>query len=118
MKKLFIYGTLMRTRKITHRLPGYMMFAVAGDKFNFPVIQPYPWDDNLPNVFGTVVEVDDSDWEKLDKYEGVDRGLYHRVEVMAYKANGTPVDAGEVVQVYVGGPALVNQPIPSGVWRT
>ena len=117
LAKLFCYGTLMKTKVITHRLPGYMMFAVPGETFNFPVIQPYPWDDNLPDVFGTIVEVDKDDWEKFDKYEGVDRGMYHRVEATVYPVTPQPAVAGENVWVYVGGPALVHQPIPSGIWR-
>ena len=117
MNKLFIYGTLMKTKNITHRLPGYMMFAVPGHTFNFPVIQPYPWKDNLPSVFGTVVEVEDEEWPKMDKYEGVDRGLYKRVQAMCYPVTPASAISGEPVWVYVGGPVLSLEPIPDGIWR-
>ena len=60
MNKLFVYGTL-KSGEPTHRLPGYMMFKVKGRDFDFPVIQPYPWQGNPPSVMGTVVEVSDEE---------------------------------------------------------
>lgn len=115
MTKIFIYGTLLKGRSITHRLPGYMMFKVRGEHFDFPYIQPYPWDDSLPNVFGAVIDVTDEELVNLDKYENVAAKLYRRVDALAYEIN-TPVSEGTPVQVYVGGPALVNTPIPKGIW--
>lgn len=113
--KLFVYGTLMGKRKPTHYLPDHMMFAVAGKTFNFPVIQEAPeeWDADL-RVAGCILEVDDEELAQLDVYEGVARGMYKRV-----KLNVASIDRGviETVQVYVGGPALVNEPIPDGNWN-
>lgn len=114
--KLFVYGTLMGKQKPTHYLRNYMMFAVAGKTFNFPVIQEMPddWDARDVKVLGCILEVDDEALVQLDVYEGVARGLYKRV-----KLNVASIDSGviETVQVYVGGPALVNEPIPDGNWN-
>lgn len=114
MNKLFVYGTL-RQGQPTHRLPGYMMFKVRGEGFDFPFIQPYPYVDAMPNVLGSVVDVTDDELEKLDVYEGVARGLYIRQKAFVVPL-GRSVSAMEEVQVYVGGPALAYEPIPSGVW--
>lgn len=113
--KLFVYGTLMGGEKATHRLPQYMMFAVQGKTFNFPVIQPVPdeWDADL-NVSGCILEVDDDELKQLDYYEGVSRGMYTREKVNVVSLAN---DTIETVQVYVGGPALVNKPITDGVWQ-
>lgn len=118
MNKLFVYGTLKQGAGITHRLPGYMMFKVRGRDFSFPVIQPYPWNEGIqPDVLGTVVDVSDEELEKLDVYEGVSRGLYKRVQASVF-ASSSNIAVGETVWVYVGGPALVHEPIPEGVWET
>lgn len=115
MTKLFVYGTLMGKQEPTHYLSDYMMFAVPGKNFNFPVIQPIPEEWNADaRVVGCIVEVDEDKLAELDWYEGVARGMYERV-----KLNVASIDRGviETVQVYVGGPALVYQPIPDGNWN-
>lgn len=115
MIKLFVYGTLAN-REPTHRLPGYMMFKVRGQSFNFPVIQPYPWQDQLPNIMGSIREVTEEELAQLDVYEGVSRGLYKRTKAFAIPLSAN-ISEMEEVQVYVGGPALVHEPIPSGYWN-
>lgn len=114
--RLFVYGTLRKGQLPTHKLPGYMMFAIPGKVFSFPVIQPYPWDDRQPDVYGNILEVDDQNLADFDHYEGVERGLYVRENVVVYPLVSGPA-APEIVQAYIGGPALVRQPIPSGVWE-
>lgn len=117
MINLFTYGTLITEGdELTHILPGYMMFEVQGGSFNFPVIQPYPWDDSLPSVKGVIKQVNEEDLPRLDIYEGVSRGLYQRVEAICYAIEGRGPRSPVNVQVYVGGPALVHKPIPHGVW--
>lgn len=115
MTKLFVYGTLMGKQEPTHYLPNYMMFAVPGKTFNFPVIQPIPeeWS-AYTRVVGCIVEVDDDKLAELDWYEGVARGLYVRLTKNVHSMTNTSL---ETVQVYVGGPALVYQPIPDGNWN-
>ena len=116
MINVFCYGTLITEGdELTHILPGYMMFEVQGGSFNFPVIQPYPWDDALPSVKGTIKQVAEEDLPRLDIYEGVSRGLYTRVKAICYSVGRGPREPVEV-QVYVGGPALVHKPIASGIW--
>lgn len=118
MIRLFTYGTLLEKGKdVTHVLPGYMMFHVKGGTFDFPMIQPYPWDDKQPLIAGTIVEVDDNDLAKLDMYEGVSRGLFSRVKAIAYENVNKSVREPIEVQVYVGGPALCYTPIPTGIWE-
>lgn len=114
MIKLYVYGTLMKGAPATHLLSGYMMFSVKGAKFNFPVIQPWPYEGNGPTVSGCILAVDEDDLAVLDYYEGVSSGLYKRIEV---EVESLERDSKEKVQVYVGGPALVNKPIPDGVWK-
>lgn len=113
--KLFVYGTLMGGEKATHELPQHMMFAVQGKTFNFPVIQPVPeeWNADL-SVAGCILEVDEDELKQLDYYEGVARGMYTRENVTVFSLD---TYSAETVQVYVGGPALVNKPIPDGVWK-
>lgn len=120
MAKLYVYGTLMKGAPATHLLSGYMMFSVKGAKFNFPVIQPWPYEGNGPTVSGCILEVDEDDLAVLDYYEGVSSGLYERIEVEVVPMEPSPPwqNSTETVQVYVGGPALVNEPIPNGVWST
>lgn len=113
---VFVYGTLRRNSAPTHRLPGYMMFKVRGKHFDFPVIQPYPWDDQLPDVYGNILEVSDEELAKMDVYEGVSSKLYRRVNALAFELGKAAADSIPV-QVYVGGPALVHTPIPQGVWK-
>lgn len=116
MINMFLYGTLVEEGdEITHILPGYMMFHVKGNGFDFPVIQPYPWDDSLPSIKGVIKQVAEEDLPRLDIYEGVSRGLYTRTKAICYAVGRGPREPVEV-QVYVGGPALVHQPIASGIW--
>lgn len=115
MTKIFVYGTLRTGKEPTHRLPGYIMFAVQGKTFNFPYIQAYPWQDQQPSIIGNVIEVSDDELAQLDHYEGLKRGLYTREEVVIY-ALDKRVSKPEIVQAYIGGPALVNPIVMSGHW--
>lgn len=112
--KVFVYGTLRENRKSTHTLYGYAMFTVNGAKFNFPFIQ---WMGSRlldeVSVKGNIIEVDDEGLAKLDKYEGVERGLYERKRVDVWDEFDR--DAVEV-WVYVGGQQLIYQYIESGDW--
>ena len=115
INKVFVYGTLRDKQTPTHRLPGYMMFKVAGKTFNFPFIQAYPWDDRQPEIYGNVMEVTDDQLERLDVYEGIKRGLYTREKVVVYEMK-SPAEP-EIMWAYIGGPALTSKPIPSGDWE-
>lgn len=112
--KVFVYGTLRENKEATHFLPGYAMFLVDGAKFNFPFIQ---WmGDRLLDevgVEGNIIEVDDEGLAKLDKYEGIARGLYERKWVEVFDDS---LNEAEEVWVYVGGPQLIYQYVESGDW--
>ncbi len=82
---------------------------------NFPFIQAYPWDDRQPEIYGNILEVTDDQLEKLDQYENIKSGLYVRQKVAVYEMK-SPAEP-EVMWAYIGGPALVNTPIPSGDWE-
>ena len=107
---MFVYGTLRGEGKATHYLDGYAMFHVQGKKFDFPFIQAM---EGYGDVQGNIIEVDDEGLTKLDKYEGVDRGMYKRIKVRAFM--GSHLDSEEV-WVYVAGPALAYPLIESGDW--
>ena len=110
--KLFVYGTLREGRALTHDLMGYMMFAVNGN-FAFPFIQQAP--DFLVDDFsvrGTVLSVDDKQLAAMDKYEGLEKGLYERIKVTVIDQDDNDTEAW----AYVAGPALQQQIVVSGDW--
>lgn len=115
LNKVFTYGTLRDGQEPTHRLPGYMMFVVRGNTFNFPFIQAYPWQDQQPNIFGNIMEVSDEELAQLDVYENVESGLYTREEVVVYSLESR-VSKPEIVQAYIGGPVLARPIVINGTW--
>lgn len=84
MKLLFVYGTLKRgcsnhgqmhgQRFVAEArtVPGYRLFAVGG----FPGLVAWPHDSG--GVTGEIWAVDSSALARLDRFEGVDEGLYRR----------------------------------------
>lgn len=108
LHRVFVYGTLRPSEVVTHTLAGYAMFRVPGKTFSFPFIQP------LEGfvVAGNVIEVDATGLSDLDRYEGVDRGLYKRVKVQVLDSQSNTEEAW----VYVAGPALAYPLIQSGDW--
>jgi gamma-glutamylcyclotransferase (GGCT)/AIG2-like uncharacterized protein YtfP len=115
--RVFVYGTLRNGVPATHRLHGYRMFFVPGrNGNNFPFIQRTDgfYDDRAwYSVLGNIVEVTDKELEQADVYEGVSNGLYTRE-----KLHVQCLSTKRIIEawVYVGGPALVYQPIDSGDW--
>lgn len=112
MSKLFMYGTLRDGEPATHRLEGYRMFLVQGaNSRNFPFLQKT--EGGCYSAVGNVQPVSDADLVELDRYEGIDRGLYTREKLSVVNLRtGRKTKAW----VYVGGPTLVYQPIDSGDW--
>lgn len=113
--KVFVYGTLRRGEEVTHRLPGFQMFKCRGKHFDFPYIQPCTCGNELHNIYGNIIEVDDIQLEELDKYENVKSLLFTRERAIVYPMTET---IPEEVWVYVAGPALANKPIPTGLWES
>lgn len=116
--RVFVYGTLRDGVPATHRLHGYRMFFVQGrNGNNFPFIQETEGVDRFEkpwySVLGNIVEVTDKELQQADVYEGVSNGLYTREKLHVEQlSTGRSTEAW----VYVGGPALVYQPIDSGDW--
>lgn len=102
--KLFVYGTLRGKGEATHSLMDHALYN-AGP---FPYIRPAPtWD-----VYGSVIEVTPDELRDMDRYEGIERGLYTRQKL---KVHNNDTDEWEMVWVYVGGsdwPELIE----SGDW--
>jgi gamma-glutamylcyclotransferase (GGCT)/AIG2-like uncharacterized protein YtfP len=70
--KLFTYGTLREGAPATHVLPGHTLHRYSW----FPFVQP-----GDGQVMGNIRDVNEEELEEFDRYEGVPRGLYKRVEV-------------------------------------
>jgi hypothetical protein len=93
---LFAYGTLMDDSFVS----GILERAVRGEPARLPdfellTIEGFPW----PTAFhaqGAAIEgrlyrgLTESDYERLDAYEGVGEELYQRVEVAAAGEGGAP----------------------------
>lgn len=108
MNKVFVYGTLRAKGKdATHYLDGYTMYNAG----------PYPYllenkDYDCPNqVRGEVKEVSDLELAHMDIYEGVDKGLYDRVEVPVFDMENNELD---FVWLYVG--KAFPKIVQSGDW--
>lgn len=107
--RVFAYGTLRELAKndeATHELWGFGMF----DYGKFPYVVPR---NSVVPVQGNVIEVDDSQLAELDRYEGVERGLYTR-ERVAVKEKSTR--ANIMCFVYVATDKLHPRRIESGDW--
>ncbi|GAB3668443.1 gamma-glutamylcyclotransferase family protein [Halopiger thermotolerans] len=104
--RVFVYGTLTDPERVETVLDGRppAAYAFGGDAMleglhrvdgEYPTLAPGG------TVDGRLLSVDEPGLERLDRYEGVDRGLYVRVSV--------PVDDGDDrAAVYVGEPARLG----------
>lgn len=107
--RVFVYGTLRQSQKSTHILKGYRLWDLGP----FPCITKEPG-----TVHGNIIRVDDARLAELDRIEGVRRGFYNRVEVVAEGLiNGKKTGCF----VYVAGNVLDHDvhpvPIESGDWH-
>jgi gamma-glutamylcyclotransferase (GGCT)/AIG2-like uncharacterized protein YtfP len=112
MHKVFVYGTLRpKGKEATHRLYDFMMMDAGAYPYIIPAAAYGDSRDHY--VAGNVIEVDDAQLKDLDRYEGIDRGLYTR-EVLIAEDD----ESGEEVTVYayVAGKEW-PRPIVSGDWR-
>jgi len=102
---VFVYGTLTDPERVATVLGGGSQFEFVGRATlegchqvdgRYPTLAPGG------SVDGRLLAVDDADLERLDRYEGVDSGLYVRVVV--------PADTGrdDRCWVYVGDPARLD----------
>ena len=110
LNAVFVYGTLRNSRVATHNIYDHVMYDYHG-KFPFIVKQ-----EGAEAVKGNVIYVTDDELEQLDKYEGVDKGLYSREEVCAYSIDGNPHLDVTDCYVYVATDLLRPKPVTSGDW--
>jgi gamma-glutamylcyclotransferase (GGCT)/AIG2-like uncharacterized protein YtfP len=109
MHNVFVYGTLRpQDTEATHILYDYDMFNYY-DKFPY-IMEAFGNDDSL--IYGNVLRVTDAQLARLDKIEGVDRGLYVREEV---EVKDIITKETMTAFVYVGG-NIVPSFIPCGDW--
>ena len=97
---VFVYGTLTdpdRVAALLEDAPGEYAFAGPATLEGLHRVEgEYPTLAPGGSAEGRLLAVDDVALERLDRYEGVDRGLYIRVTV--------PRADGASVQTYVGDP--------------
>lgn len=114
---LFVYGTLKRGGKNHRHLAGQRFIAAANtvpgfelrDMGGYPGLVAQP--DATAGVTGEVWSVDAAALQHLDRFEGVDQGLYRRGPVGL-----TGAFAQETVAAYF--PVQpVNGPSLGGTWR-
>lgn len=113
--RVFAYGTLMPKDKSGKFLEP-ASFILGYDMYNYHDHYPYivKSDDEGAMVVGHLLEVDDETLAFMDKYEGVDRGLYTREEVEVYNIEDGEA-AQEMAYVYVSA-GVLPQRVLSGDW--
>lgn len=106
---LFVYGTLQRGAKNHRHLAGQRFIATARttpgfelrDMGGYPGIVAHP--DSPEGVTGEVWAVDAAALRRLDRFEGVDQGLYRRAPItLAEDFAGQQVEAYFPVQPVSG----------------
>lgn len=102
---VFVYGTLTNPEQVAQVVDSYSFVGSAVLDGMHPVEGRYPTLAPDGSVGGRVLRTDDID--SLDAYEGVDRGLYVRVDV-PWADTRDSLDGGESVGVYVGDPELLG----------
>lgn len=109
---VFVYGTLTEREQVATVLGDDARYEFVGRATleglhrvdgQYPTLAPGG------NTDGRLLAVDDAGLERLDQYEGVERGLYVRVAVPVTGAAGTD---GEQCWVYVGDPARLGVDVP------
>ncbi|KTG10751.1 gamma-glutamylcyclotransferase [Haloprofundus marisrubri] len=118
---VFVYGTLTDPARVAELVDSYVFVGPARLAGLHPVSGRYPTLAPGGEVAGRLLRTDDVD--ALDRYEGVDAGLYVRVDVprVAVSEGTTESDkkseSGENdrlddVAVYVGDPARLDSDEP------
>lgn len=109
--KVFIYGTLRQEfSEPTHLIYDHGMYNYYD---RFPYIIKEKGNDDW--VVGNLLMVDDKELDHLDRYEGVDRGLYTREQVEVFSLKEDERSEG-LAWVYVAG-NIAPPRIESGNWH-
>jgi gamma-glutamylcyclotransferase (GGCT)/AIG2-like uncharacterized protein YtfP len=96
---LFVYGTLQDARVRDHALRGVAARVIGRGSVRGALyhLDDYPGlvaSDDDARVPGILLELDDAAaWEALDRYEGVDEGLYVRRQLAVTLDDGQTRDA-------------------------
>lgn len=118
MNRLFVYGTLKRGCSNHRELagqtfvgeartqPGFRLFDLGG----YPGL--VPWPDDRDGVAGEVWSVDNEALVRLDRFEGVSAGLYHREPIPLQ-----PPFADEPVHAYLHPHAVDDCREVGAEWR-
>jgi gamma-glutamylcyclotransferase (GGCT)/AIG2-like uncharacterized protein YtfP len=108
---VFVYGTLTDPERVSNLVDSYVFVGSARLSGLHPVSGRYPTLAPGGEVAGRLLRTDDV--AALDRYEGVDSGLYVRVMVPRASEGGdgsapAEVDGSEGVAVYVGDPERLD----------
>ncbi len=98
----FAYGSNINMRQMKQRCPSAEFYAKAilrEYQLAFPLFSE-KWGGGVAgicskkggHVEGVVYEMSEEDLKKLDKFEGVDKGLYHRIKVKVIIENGSSLE--------------------------
>ena len=100
MHKVFVYGTLRREAEdqTLWYVPGMALYHFGA--FPGAVKSRYY------KTIGQIMEVDDKQLAKLDRYEALDAGLYTRERVCCIREDGEP--GIETVWIYLAGEELIQ----------
>lgn len=117
MPLIFVYGTLKRGgsnhRQIADQefvgmartAPGYQLYDLG----DYPGMVAAP-EDQL-GVTGELWSVDEAALRRLDRFEGVDQGLYRRVPIALQ-----PPDAQRVAETYLYNKSVSGRPALGPTW--
>jgi AIG2-like family. len=111
---VFVYGTLTDDSQVAELLDSYRFVGNADCLGLSRIDGRYPTLVPGERVSGRLLET--SERERLDRYEGVESGLYHRFSLPVKPESGVPVEHDEA-SVYIGAPAgLGIDPSPEQHW--
>lgn len=99
---VFVYGTLTDPRRVASVVDSYVFVGPAVCEGLRPVEGRYPTLAPGGEVAGRLLRTAEID--ALDRYEGVDEGLYVRVSLPYRGSNSAP----ETVEAYVGDPGRLG----------
>ncbi|WP_129114425.1 gamma-glutamylcyclotransferase family protein [Halegenticoccus tardaugens] len=99
---VFVYGTLTDPTRVAALVDSYVFVGPALLRGFHPVEGRYPTLAPGGEVAGRILRTEEID--AIDAYEGVDRGLYARVEIPWADGGAPDEGAPDAVAAYVGDP--------------
>lgn len=107
-KFLFTYGTLRQSKKPSSFVRGFQMYNAGA----YPYVVRTDNPDHV--VKGELLHIpNDDQWAKIDKYEGVDRGLYYKSTAEVFPIDDDAKSIEAVIYIATSQwPTLV----PEGEW--